>query len=204
VFGGAAGLEFEWDIRSLGEGAYVLTVEVTDSAGLVATSPPRTVRITVTRPAPVPTEPPPTVPPPAAPATRPLSPGLLGLGGGLFLLLGLFLLWSARQRAATPGRQGMALPGGMAYLELESGERWPILGQMSVGRGDTDISFAGEGVALLHARLVAGDDGYWLYDEGSSAGTLLNGERLGLAGRHLTDGDEIRFGAIVARLFIER
>jgi hypothetical protein len=204
VSGGADALAFEWDISLLDEGAYALTAEVTDSAGLSAASSPRTVSITVARPAPAPTEVLPTAPRPAAPATRPLSPGLIGLGAGLFILLGLLLLWRARQRVASPRRQRLALAGGNAYIELESGERCAVMGDVTIGRGDVDVSVAGEGVALLHARLSVEEAGYWLYDEGSSGGTLVNGERLGLAGRPLADGDHLQFGEVAARFVLER
>ncbi len=204
VLGGATSLEFEWDISTLNEGEYVLAAEVTDAAGLAATSPPRTVSIAVARPAPEPTALPPTIPPPAAPAARPLSPALIGLGGGLLLALGLFLLfWRGRQSGTGQVRQALPPPGGSAYLVLDTGRRWPLAGEATIGRGDVDLSLAGDGVALLHARLAAAADGYWLYDEGSSAGTWVNGQRLGLAGRRLVDGDEIRFGAVGARFVIE-
>jgi pSer/pThr/pTyr-binding forkhead associated (FHA) protein len=55
---------------------------------------------------------------------------------------------------------------------------------------------ADRSVARLHARVKWGDGRYWLTDEGSDTGTLLNHERLGLSPRLLADGDEIRLGRV--------
>jgi pSer/pThr/pTyr-binding forkhead associated (FHA) protein len=54
-------------------------------------------------------------------------------------------------------------------------------------------------VARLHARIKKVHGRYWLTDEGSDSGTLLNHERLGLSPRALADGDEIRFGRVGVR-----
>jgi hypothetical protein len=203
-FGDSAGLAFEWDISTLDEGSYVLSVEATDSAGLVASSPPQTIAVTVARPEPIATAPPPTPLPPTAIATRPFPPTLIWLVSGVFLLLSLFLLLQVRRRGERIRLDSVALPGGQAYLALETGRRWPVDGEMTIGGRDADVLLQGEGVALFHARLVVEEDGYWLYDEGSSGGTFVNGEQLGLAGRRLRDGDEITFGTVAARFEVER
>ncbi len=62
-----------------------------------------------------------------------------------------------------------------------------------------DVVFAHPTVSRLHARLTYSHGVYLLYDEGSANGTLVNGERLGLAPRVLQDGDEIAFGRVKVR-----
>jgi pSer/pThr/pTyr-binding forkhead associated (FHA) protein len=57
-------------------------------------------------------------------------------------------------------------------------------------------------VSRLHARIRHQDNSYWLYDEGSTAGTYLNFERLGLAPRHLQDGDIVELGRVRFRFLL--
>jgi hypothetical protein len=199
VLGDAATLQFEWDISALDEGSYALTVQVTDTAGLAATSPPVAVAIAVTLPQPTATPRPTAGPPPAAVASRPLSPALLLLAGVSTLLVAFLLIrW---MRPAPFGDEGPPVRAGeQPFLLLPSGENWPLDKEVTLGRSGTDLILAGEGVAPLHARLAPGaEGGYWLYDEGSSAGTYVNGERLGLNGRLLRPGDELRFGDTTLR-----
>jgi hypothetical protein len=199
VLGGGSALEFDWDIAALGAGSYQLTVQVTDTVGLVATSPPRTVIVQEVRPEPTPTVAPATATPPPAIATRPIAPGVIGIGGAVLLLVGLGLLWLARGRLQPARGEGMDVVTGEAALLLASGERVPVGEALTVGRRDADLVLDADDVAVLHARLALEEGGYWLYDEGSSSGTTVNGERLGLAGRRLRAGDEIRFGQVGVR-----
>lgn len=197
VLGDAASLAFEWDISALGEGSYALTVAVTDTAGLSATSPPLTLAIAESRPQPTATPRATPTPPPAALASRPLPPALL-VFAGLATLLGAALLvrW---MRPVSPAERKRALPSaaGQPYLLLPSGKRLDLAGEMTVGRSGADLRLEGSGVAPFHARIVPdAEGGYWLYDEGSSEGTYVNDERLGLAGRRLEAGDELRFGDV--------
>jgi hypothetical protein len=69
-------------------------------------------------------------------------------------------------------------------------------------RQAVDIVFNDRSVSLLHARIRRRDDAYWLYDEGSSDGTELNYERLGLAPRNLNDGDQIHLGRVQLRFHL--
>ncbi len=66
-------------------------------------------------------------------------------------------------------------------------------------RQAVDIVFNDHTVSRLHARIRRRDNSYWLYDEGSSDGTELNFERLGLAPRSLNDGDRIHLGRVQLR-----
>jgi hypothetical protein len=197
VLGDAATLEFEWDISALGSGGYALTVAVTDTAGLAATSAPLYVTISESRPMPTITPRPTSAPAPPAAASRPLPPALL-LGAGLATLLAalLFARWTKSSTAAEVTRKPLPA-GARPGVLLPSGERVLLVGETTIGRSGADLVLAGAGVAPLHARIAPGEGGVcWLYDEGSSEGTYVNGERLGLSGRGLTSGDELRFGDV--------
>ena len=200
VLGDATTLEFEWDISALGEGSYALTVQVTDTAGLVATSAPFTVAIAESRPLPTATPRPTPVPPPTTVTSRPLPPWLL-IFAGLATLVLAFLLFRWLQPGTATTQQTAVPPGQPASLLLPSGERQPVAGEMTIGRSPAaDLVLEGAGMAPLHARIVPDEQGaFWLYDEGSSEGTYVNGERLGLAGRRLAAGDELRFGDVTVR-----
>lgn len=62
-----------------------------------------------------------------------------------------------------------------------------------------DVALQHPTVGRLHARLVYSHELFLLYDEGSLNGTLVNGQRLGLAPHILRDGDEIHFGRVRLR-----
>jgi pSer/pThr/pTyr-binding forkhead associated (FHA) protein len=49
-------------------------------------------------------------------------------------------------------------------------------------------------VSRLHASIVLEGSDYRIYDEGSSSGTWVNGQKLPDYGHQLLDGDEIRLG----------
>jgi HAD superfamily hydrolase (TIGR01509 family) len=90
----------------------------------------------------------------------------------------------------------------VAWLEPSTGsESGPIEmseKNMTVGRDEAlaDIVITHPSLSLLHARIRNQEDGYWLFDEGSSEGTYLNYARLGLAPRKLEDGDVVQFGTV--------
>jgi pSer/pThr/pTyr-binding forkhead associated (FHA) protein len=139
-------------------------------------------------------------PPPAVTATRPLPPVLLLFTGGAMLLLAAALLWRTRAGRQEQSRIAPIRPDDRVYLLLASGANWPLGVETTIGREGADLVLTGEGVAPLHARIVRAEEGYWLYDEGSSAGTYVNGQRLGLEGRLLQRGDELRFAGIVTHV----
>ncbi len=59
-----------------------------------------------------------------------------------------------------------------------------------------------KGVSRIHAVIVRAEDGLMLVDKGSANGTHLNGQRLVAQQPHiLRDGDEIRLGRLVARIY---
>lgn len=77
---------------------------------------------------------------------------------------------------------------------------------VTIGRDDTavDIIVDAPSISRLHARIRRTAEGeYWLYDEGSEAGTFLNYERLGLAPRPLQHNDVVQLGRVTLRFRLE-
>lgn len=77
----------------------------------------------------------------------------------------------------------------------------------SVRQPDIDLTPFGaleKGVSRIHATIERSDDTLTLVDMGSSNGTHLNGQRLVPdQPRVLRDGDEIRFGKLVAHIYFK-
>jgi hypothetical protein len=222
----AAGqLPLVWDISDLDEGVYNLGVEVTDELGFRATAMPVTAILEISRPAlptpsPVPTRTPLVTLP--APSEGILAPGLLALGVILAALASGLLLIRQRRRAARANETLAEAPsqptisrhtdGHVPLLEwLDAGglvgERIELLANdVTLGRetGSVDIIVEDPSVSRLHARVRrSASDEYWLYDEGSSNGTFLNYERLGLAPRRMQHGDIIQIGRVTLRFILE-
>lgn len=80
---------------------------------------------------------------------------------------------------------------------------FPIIGlEQRIGRSasKSDIAFTNEQtVSRVHATLAREGNTYRLYDEQSTSGTFLNGQRLPEYGALLNDGDEVQMGALVLR-----
>jgi hypothetical protein len=215
-------LSVTWDMQFLREGAYQLVVQIADGYGYSAESEPVTVTIWVERPdPPTPTPLPPTpVPETAVPEpTSAISTERLLLALGFSVLAGiiaavlLWRRWQSRQGSEGAEEQGKEAetraevifanspladshtrPG--AYLE-DDGIVLPLTGDnVTIGRDETAVHLvlADKSVSRLHARIRWRDGRYWLYDEGSTGGTTLNFDRLGLAPRPLHDGDQIQIG----------
>lgn len=216
-----------WDISRLDAGTYTLEVAVTDELGFQATSTPVTINLQTSRPAvPTPTAVPTRTPLIKLPATSdgPLSPAFLA-GAGVLLLAGLVTgVWLIRRRrtgrkataAASPAPPSpprmRATDRHVAILEWldaedEVSERIELLGtDVTLGRepGAVDIVIEEPSISGLHARVRrSGADEFWLYDEGSSRGTFLNYERLGLTPRALQHGDIIQLGRVKVRFVLE-
>jgi hypothetical protein len=62
-----------------------------------------------------------------------------------------------------------------------------------------EVVFTDRSVSRLHARIRLSDGRYWLYDEGSAAGTYRNFKRVGLMPQPLATGDEIHLGQVRLR-----
>lgn len=66
---------------------------------------------------------------------------------------------------------------------------------ITIGSGrDMVLVVDDESVAALHARIRRRNGRYYLYDEGSPAGTFRNYEKLGMAPHLLEEGDSIQMG----------
>jgi hypothetical protein len=90
-----------------------------------------------------------------------------------------------------------------------------LLDRMILGRADrtsprqpdidlTPFGALEKGVSRVHAAIERSDDVLTLVDLGSSNGTQLNGQRLKPdQPRVLRDGDEIRFGKLVAHIYFK-
>ncbi len=206
-----------WDISERDAGDYALTVEVADALGFRATSAPVMVTIAVARPQP----PTPTAAPTrAAPAATSISGASRFWPLALLLPLVLLALWAVRRARrpapAPPPPLAAPLPRPaprgeyVAVLEWAEGDRREqielLADNVTLGREPdaVDIVLDDPGVSRLHARIRRDDDGqYWLYDEGSAAGTFLNHEALGLAPRPLQHGDTVQLGRLTLRFRLE-
>ena len=69
---------------------------------------------------------------------------------------------------------------------------------MALGRDPrvVQIPFNDRSVSRLHARIMESDGVFRIYDEGSSSGTYINYERLGLAPRILNENDDLHVGRV--------
>lgn len=94
-----------------------------------------------------------------------------------------------------------------AYLEVlenapEHEQLVPLNGSnISLGRDSNrvQIAFKDRSVSRLHARVMESRGNYRIYDEGSSSGTYVNYERLGLSPMTLNDNDHIHIGRVHLR-----
>ena len=164
--------------------------------------------------------------PTAVPTSTPAAPAIPGADLVLtpwlaaVLVLGLLVAgwwgWRRRVRAAPAGQPEPPVPDSPAIAPPPEPEQVmavlePFLGDVgaaglivltrdntSIGRDTAvaDLVLADASVARLHARILRQGDAYWLYDEGSAAGTFHNYGRVGLAPQRLQDGDQIGLGRV--------
>lgn len=67
--------------------------------------------------------------------------------------------------------------------------------RLTVGRGEeAGLSIVDRGLSRLHASINCDGRRVWILDEGSTNGSLVNGEPVSETGRLLVDGDEIELG----------
>ncbi|MCB9419246.1 MAG: FHA domain-containing protein [Ardenticatenaceae bacterium] len=216
-------IRLAWDVQSLREGGYELAVKVADSLGYEADSTPVQVILRLERPQPpTPTPQPTPTPGTAVPQPVPIVSTRRLVGAlGLSLLAGLVavvLLWRRWRRSeGVKGSRGEDVAGAdnlppansplanlqtrlLAALEDEqTAVLLPLVGDnVTIGRDEAaaQLVLDDKSVGRLHARIRWRDGRYWLYDEGSSGGTMLNFDRLGLAPRPLQDGDQIQMGRL--------
>lgn len=219
-------LQLNWSIRTTDISSHQHQVQVVDELGLIGDSDPLTIQIDVQRPlppTPTPLSEATATPPPATapPATLPPATLILLAVTGLTALT-LLLLRRARRRrqpnrqprpkrrrqkdeaTTTPSRSPAAPLTFLEIIDAQPGTiaRIPIHGDnITIGRDQSvaQVILNDSSVSRLHARIRRRDNTYWLYDEGSTSGTSLNYERLGLAPRQLNNNDTIQIGRIALR-----
>lgn len=94
-------------------------------------------------------------------------------------------------------------------LTLDTREKY-VIGRVDVQSGnypDIDLTPYGaidEGVSRVHALFQRTEDTFTVVDMNSSNGTYLNGQRMmPNQPRVLQDGDEVRFGKLVTRIYFK-
>lgn len=223
---GAQTLIFDWLIQDLEGGRYALSALVTDTLGLTAHSDAVAVTIELARPNPVPTPLPTVTPQPLQLIRDRLPPIALPalirsyaapLGGAIVFLILIVIVLRRRLGAELPasaeqsqiltpetkdkvvGPDGDSV-GEKAFLKAVGEGATHVLERSNTTIGSDEqrvqLHLADDSVSALHARIRSREGAYWLYDEGSQQGTLLNHERLGLAPRALHHKDEIQIGRL--------
>lgn len=219
---GAGNLPLLWDISTRDAGTYRLEVEVVDELGLRAVAPPVEITLEVARPTP-PTPTPAPTRAPAPPLGQRLGRLWPAVPAVLLPVLAAVAWWLWRRRPAASIEPTPTLPiiaaedaapddGHVAVLSWQPddggmGEQIELTAaDVTIGRDDTavDIIVDAPSISRLHARIRRTAEGeYWLYDEGSEAGTFLNYERLGLAPRPLQHNDMVQLGRVTLRFRLE-
>ncbi|MSQ37339.1 MAG: FHA domain-containing protein [Chloroflexi bacterium] len=119
----------------------------------------------------------------------------------LALLYGfLARAFTALLRALTIEQAQAARPAGIAYLVTPSGERLPLRAVSAIGRDPgADIVLRDDAASSRHALLTFDDGEWWVEDQASRNGTLLNG--VPAHGRsRLAYGDVLTIGRSTLRL----
>jgi hypothetical protein len=97
-----------------------------------------------------------------------------------------------------------------AYLEAvenapEHVNLIPLSGNnVAIGRDPkvSQITFNDRSVSRLHARILESHGSYRIYDEGSTSGTYVNYQRIGLTPRVLSNRDEVHVGRVHLRFHL--
>ena len=144
------------------------------------------------------------------------EPISVALKFGFLAVLYLFLLWIARgaikdlRRTSSPAPDatgfhhapafGDAAFAGDAWLVatrgggLQAGERFDLIGGLSIGRSkEADVQIDDRYASGVHARIFSRDGRTYIEDMNSTNGTLLNDAEL-KGEAELIDGDTVRIG----------
>lgn len=117
----------------------------------------------------------------------------------------------ARRGAAEPpkrsggersGRPSRKTARELLVTDLDGKRTLPLRDVITVGRAAScDLQVADNYVSNVHARIYAGDGGYWLEDLGSTNGTFLNEEKV-MESTPVTvgTGDTVRVGKATLEL----
>jgi hypothetical protein len=138
----------------------------------------------------------------------PFQVALWGVRIAFLLVLYLFLIraFAALWRSLRTESELAARPA-LAYLVVQrthaqgprAGERLPLRAVSAIGRdAGNDVVINDEAASARHAIIELSDGSWWIEDEGSTNGTLLNGSRLARRER-LRDGDVVDIGRIAMR-----
>ena len=120
----------------------------------------------------------------------------------LFLIRAFAALWRALRAESE-----LAARPALAYLVVQrshpqgprAGERLPLRVVSSLGRdAGNDVVINDDAASARHATVQLSDGSWWVEDEGSTNGTLLNGTRISRRER-LRDGDILEIGRIGMR-----
>ena len=138
----------------------------------------------------------------------PFQVALWGVRIGFLLVLYLFLVraFAALWRSMRIESELAARPA-LAYLVVQRshpqgprvGERLPLRAQSSIGRdAGNDVVLDDEAASARHAVIELADGAWWIADQGSTNGTVLNGARVEKRER-LRDGDVVDVGRVEMR-----
>jgi pSer/pThr/pTyr-binding forkhead associated (FHA) protein len=149
------------------------------------------------------------------------DPISVALKFGFLVILYLFLLVIARsafkdlRRTTSPAPDATGFHAAPAFSEvvrgedawlivergggLEDGERFDLIGGLSIGRSrDSDVQITDRYASSLHARVLSREGRFFVEDMNSTNGTLLNGATL-KGEAELIDGDNVQIGDTVFR-----
>lgn len=102
-------------------------------------------------------------------------------------------LWPHGGRAVMP-RKESNVPHLLISVEQQPPRRWDLQDGITIGRSVTcDLSLGDSNLSRRHCRLERGRSGWFIVDQRSRNGTVVNGELI--MRRALRDGDEIRVGS---------
>lgn len=120
----------------------------------------------------------------------------------LFLIRAFASMWRALRTEAE-----LAARPALAYLVVQRsnaqgprvGERLPLRTMTAMGRdAGNDVVVNDEAASARHAIVELSDGAWWIEDQGSTNGTLLNGARIGRRER-IRDGDVVDIGRVSLR-----
>lgn len=120
----------------------------------------------------------------------------------LFLIRAFASMWRALRTEAE-----LAARPALAYLVVQRsnaqgprvGERLPLRTMTAMGRdAGNDVVVNDEAASARHAIVELADGAWWIEDQGSTNGTLLNGARIGRRER-IRDGDVVDIGRVSLR-----
>ncbi|MEW5870560.1 MAG: FHA domain-containing protein [Chloroflexota bacterium] len=147
---------------------------------------------------------PPTATPTALPSRPPVSSGAQGGMGGLLIVpllacagavMLIFLLRSRRRKPFGAVGSTSSAQANLRFLQGgRAGQVWPVGAEaLSIGQGPANrLQLSDPAAARLHATIRYAQGSWFLQDQGSGAGTYVNGQPITAV--VLRDGDRIRIG----------